>query len=130
MSVTGLARWHELVRTRDFTGVNALLAEDVVFHSPVVHTPQRGAMTTAMYLRAAGHLLGNAHFRYVREVHDGRDAMLEFETELDGVHINGVDMIRWDDSDRIVDFKVMLRPAKALEAVQRGMAALLSARPG
>ena len=56
--------------------------------------------------------------------------MLEFETELDGVHINGVDMIRWDDNGRIVDFKVMLRPAKALEVVQRGMAALLSARPG
>lgn len=130
MSPLGLERWHRLVRERDFAGVGELLAEDVVFHSPVVHTPQRGRIVTSMYLRAAGHVLGNASFRYVREVHCGRDAVLEFELELDGVHVNGVDMIRWNDEGLIVDFKVMLRPAKALEVVQRKMAELLAPRAG
>lgn len=126
MSARGLAAWHRLVRERDFAGVAELLDEAVVFHSPVMHTPQRGRIVTAMYLRAAGHVLGNESFRYVRELHAGNDAVLEFELELDGVQINGVDMIAWNAADLIVDFKVMLRPAKALEAVQRKMAELLA----
>jgi hypothetical protein len=125
MSAVGLARWHRLVRERDFASVAELLSEDVVFHSPVVHTPQRGRVLTSMYLRAAGHLLGNPSFRYVRELHSGSDAVLEFELELDGVQINGVDMIRWDAEGRIVDFKVMLRPQRAMEAVKERMAAML-----
>lgn len=126
MSARGLAAWHRLVGERDFAGVAELLDEAVVFHSPVMHTPQRGRIVTAMYLRAAGHVLGNESFRYVRELHVGDDAVLEFELELDGVQINGVDMIRWNAADLIVDFKVMLRPARALEAVQRKMAELLA----
>lgn len=126
MSATGLAAWHRLVRERNFAGVAELLDEDVVFHSPVMHAPQRGRIVTSMYLRAAGHVLGNDSFRYVRELHAGSDAVLEFELELDGVQINGVDMIRWNASDQIIDFKVMLRPARALEAVQRKMAELLA----
>lgn len=121
-----LAQWHRLVATRDPSGLDALLAEEVVFHSPVVHTPQRGRLLTRMYLTAAMHVLGNASFRYVREVVGAADAVLEFEAEVDGITVNGVDMIRWDAQGRIIDFKVMVRPAKAMALLQQKMAELLA----
>ena len=114
-----------MVRTRDPSGLDALLAEDVVFHSPVVHSPQRGKKLTAWYLTAALRVFGNPTFRYVREIAGASDAMLEFETEIDGVFVNGVDIIRWNESGRIVDFKVMLRPLKAINFVHQRMAAML-----
>lgn len=117
--------WHALVEARDMTGLDDLLSDDVVFHSPVVHTPQVGKAITAKYLGAALQVLNNAHFRYLREVVGERDAMLEFETELDGVRINGVDIIRWDDAGRITDFKVMVRPLKAINQVHQAMGAML-----
>lgn len=121
-----LAQWHRLVATRDPSGLDALLADEVVFHSPVVHTPQRGRLLTRMYLTAAMHVLGNASFRYVRELVGAGDAVLEFEAEVDGITVNGVDMIRWDSQGRIVDFKVMVRPAKAMALLQQKMAELLA----
>ena len=117
--------WHALVEARDMTGLDDLLSDDVVFHSPVVHTPQVGKAITAKYLGAALQVLNNAHFRYLREVVGERDAMLEFETEIDGVRINGVDIIRWDDAGRITDFKVMVRPLKAINQVHQAMGAML-----
>ena len=93
----------------------------------MVHTPQRGKAITALYLTGAMHVLNNEHFRYEREVVGARDAVLEFVTQIDGVHINGVDLIRWNDDGRIVDFKVMVRPLKAINALQLQMAALLQA---
>src|SRR5512134_1132705 len=93
-----LEAWHRMVRTRDPSGLDTLLAEDVVFHSPVVHSPQRGKKLTAWYLTAALHVLGSPAFRYVREITGASDAMLEFETEIDGVFVNGVDIIRWNES--------------------------------
>lgn len=124
-----LETWHRIVRTRDPSGLDALLAEDVVFHSPVVHSPQRGRKLTVWYLTAALHVLGNPAFRYVREIIGTSDAMLEFETEIDGVVVNGVDIIRWDESGRVIDFKVMLRPLKAINLVQQRMAAMLQSGP-
>jgi hypothetical protein len=103
-----------------------LLADDCVFHSPVVHTPQQGGDRTAGYLSAAIRVLGNSTFRYVRQVVAGRDAVLEFEAELDGIHINGVDLIHWDEAGRIIDFKVMVRPLKAVNLLHQKMAAALS----
>ncbi|MDQ1349134.1 MAG: hypothetical protein QG573_2512 [Acidobacteriota bacterium] len=123
-----LAAWHELVHTRNPRGLEALLADEVVFHSPVVHTPQHGKALALQYLRAAVAVFGNETFRYVRELAGERDAVLEFEVEIDGVHVNGVDLIRWDDAGRIVDFKVLVRPLKAMLAIQQKMAALLQAR--
>jgi hypothetical protein len=120
-----LAVWHELVRTRDATKLPDLLAEDVVFHSPVVHTPQRGKAIATMYLRGALHVLNSEHFRYEREIVGERDAVLEFATEVDGIHVNGVDLIRWNDGGQIVDFKVMLRPLKAINIVHQKMGELL-----
>ena len=124
-----LKAWHEIVVARDGSGLEALLAEDVVFHSPVVHTPQRGKAICTLYLRGALHVLNNEHFRYAREVVAGRDAVLEFVTQIDGVHINGVDLIRWDEDGRIVDFKVMLRPLKAINIVHQKMGELLQRLP-
>ncbi len=120
-----LAVWHDLVKTRDAGKLAALLADDVVFHSPVVHTPQRGKAITLLYLQGALHVLNNGHFRYEREIVGPRDALLEFTTEIDGVHINGVDLIRWDDSGQIVDFKVMVRPLKAVNALHQKMGEML-----
>jgi hypothetical protein len=117
--------WHRLVRTRDVSGLDTLLDDEVVFYSPVVHTPQRGKKITAMYLAAAFRVFFNPTFRYVREIDDTGDAMLEFETEIDGVLVNGVDIIKWNEAGRIVEFKVMLRPLKAINLIHEKMAAML-----
>jgi hypothetical protein len=117
--------WHRLVRHQDPGGLNALLAEDAVFHSPVVHAPQRGRKLAAMYLTAAFGVFCNPTFRYVREIVGASDAMLEFETEIDGILVNGVDIIRWNDAGQIVDVKVMLRPLKAINLIHQKMAAML-----
>jgi hypothetical protein len=102
-----------------------LLADDAVFHSPVVHTPQVGKPVVMAYLVAASHVLGNDSFRYIRELVDGNEMMLEFVTELDGITINGVDIIRLNDAGKISDFKVMVRPLKAINAVWEMMGAQL-----
>jgi SnoaL-like domain len=120
--------WHRIVRERDVEALDALLANEVVFHSPVVHTPQRGRPITTMYLAAAVTVFGNASFRYVRELVGARDAVLEFVVEIDGIEVNGVDMIRWNDAGRIDDFKVMLRPLKAINLIHQKMGALLQSK--
>ena len=120
-----LATWLRLVRTHDPSGLDTLLAEDVVFHSPVVHTPQRGRKLASLYLGAAFQVFFNESFRYVREIVGPSDAMLEFETEIDGIVVNGVDLIEWNAAGQIVDFKVMIRPLKAINLIHQRMAAQL-----
>ncbi|HEY1391847.1 MAG TPA: nuclear transport factor 2 family protein [Methylibium sp.] len=127
MSNTPIASWHQLVRSHDATGLDDLLAEDAVFYSPVVHTPQRGKAITKKYLAAAFVVFFNPSFRYVRELVGERDAVLEFEVEIEGISVNGVDMIRWNDAGRITEFKVMLRPLKAVNLIHQKMAAMLQA---
>ena len=122
-----LDTWHDLVQTRNAKGLRDLLADEVVFHSPVVHTPQAGKAVTTQYLAAAFQVFFNASFRYVREVVGPRDAVLEFQVEIDGITVNGVDLIRWNDAGQIVDFKVMIRPLKAINLIHQRMAAMLQA---
>ena len=122
-----ITSWHRLVEDGDVGGLHAILAEDAVFHSPVVHTPQRGRAIVERYLAAAFTVFVNPSFRYVREVVGEHDAVLEFEVELDGIHVNGVDMLRWNTQGQIVDFKVMVRPLKAINLVHAKMAAMLAA---
>lgn len=122
----GLAAWHDVLESRDPDALRALLAEDAVFRSPVVFRPQEGRDLAAMYLLGAMAVLGDAGFHYTRIVREGSDAILEFEAELDGNLVNGVDMIHFDTAGRIVDFTVMLRPLRGLEAVRTRMAALLN----
>jgi hypothetical protein len=125
MVVTPLEQWHRMVETRSSDGLDALLSDQVVFHSPVVHTPQVGKLLTALYLMAAFRVFLNESFHYVREVVGERDAVLEFQVEIDGIRVNGVDMLRWDDEGKITEFKVMVRPLKAINLIHQKMAALL-----
>lgn len=121
-----LAAWHEIVETQAPEKLDALLADDAVFHSPVVHSPQEGKEITTLYLTAACHvLLGSETFTYVREVASGNNAVCEFTAELDGIKINGVDMIHWNDDGKIDDFKVMIRPLKAVNLLHRMMGEML-----
>jgi hypothetical protein len=119
--------WHGLVEANDPSGLGQLLADDVVFISPVVHTPQHGKAIATAYLSAAFQVFFNPSFRYVREIVGPSDAMLEFETEIDGVLVNGVDLIKWNDANRIIEFKVMLRPLKAVNLIHERMGAMLAA---
>jgi hypothetical protein len=127
MTLNTLAAWHDLVESRNVKGLAALLADNCVFHSPVVHTPQVGKAVTLQYLSAAFHVFFNPSFRYVREVAGANDAVLEFQVEIDGIAVNGVDMIQWGADGRIVDFKVMIRPLKAINLIHQKMAAMLQA---
>ena len=127
----GVAAWHEYMKSGgDADLLSAQIAEDAVFHSPVVHSPQAGKAKVMLYLLSAAKVLGNDSFRYVREVIEGNDALLEFTSEIDGIHINGIDLIRFDDEGKINDFKVMVRPVKAVNKLWEMMAAQLQAAQG
>ena len=125
----GVVAWHAyMAGGGDPQALRDLLADDAVFHSPVVHTPQEGRDKVFAYLHAASHVLGGDDFRYLREIVDGDQAVLEFQSELDGIQINGVDIIRWNGEGKIEDFKVMVRPLKAINKVWEKMAAMLAAQ--
>lgn len=120
-----LTSWHQQISSRDVSKLDDILADNATFHSPVVHTPQHGKDITKMYLSAAFHVLLNESFHYVREVADDNNAILEFMVEVDGVQVNGVDMIHWDHDGKIDDFKVMLRPYKAINLIKDKMREML-----
>lgn len=120
-----IAKWHKLTKERDSGGLDGILADKVVFHSPVVHTPQEGKAITTLYLTAALHTLNNGHFEYQREILQGDNAMLEFTTELDGIRINGVDIIHIDENGLIDNFKVMVRPLQGVNKIHAMMGAML-----
>jgi hypothetical protein len=136
--------WHRLLRGELAGGLESLLDDDVVFYSPILFSPQRGKALTTMYLSAAfevflggqpaaaGPSAANGEtgsFRYVNEILDGNHAALEFETELDGKYVNGIDLITCNDAGRIVEFKVMIRPLQAVNVLHERMRALLEAAP-
>ena len=125
MPTSPLPAWHELIRSRNPEGLEAILADDVVMHSPVMHTPLRGKAITRQYLHAALRVFINDSFHYVREVCGPSDAILEFEVSIDGILVNGVDMIHWNEEGQIDDFKVMLRPLKAVNLIHQKMAEML-----
>jgi hypothetical protein len=147
MIETTIARWHQHLRGELPGGLDELLHDDVVFFSPVVFTPQRGKAVTKMYLEAAGATLGGepgaapsvvgedrehggntavgGKFRYVSEVMSGNRAVLEFETEMAGKYVNGIDLITCDDDGKIIEFKVMIRPLQAINALHEAMRAML-----
>jgi hypothetical protein len=117
MEAKAIRNWHAFARSRDPALLESLIADDAVFQSPAVHAPQQGRAIVIQYLAAAMEVLGNTSFQYVGEWTGERSAVLEFETTIDGVYVNGVDIIHWGDDDRITRFKVMVRPMKALHAV-------------
>jgi len=126
MSPSPIPQWHEIVRTQNASGISSLLAEKVIFYSPVAHTPQHGRKVASKYLTAAFKVFFNETFCYVREISGSHDAVLEFQVEIDGIIVNGVDLIKWDDEGRIIEFKVMLRPLKAINLIHQKMASMLS----
>jgi hypothetical protein len=125
MSNATLDAWHRMIEERNAAALDDVLADDAVFHSPVVHTPQEGKALTKLYLSAAIMVLGGSNFNYVREVIGESDAVLEFTAELNGIHINGVDMIHWNADGKIDDFKVMIRPLKAVNLLHGLMGQML-----
>jgi hypothetical protein len=125
MSNSTLDAWHRMIKERNAAALDDVLAEDAVFHSPVVHTPQEGKALTKLYLSAAIMVLGSSNFEYVREVINESDAVLEFTAEINGIFINGVDMIHWDSDGKIDDFKVMIRPLRAVNLLHQMMGQML-----
>lgn len=124
--ITGAENWHAYMAAPSAAALDALLADDVVFESPVVHTPQRGKAITLKYLDAAAKVLGGEGFRYVGEWHADASAILEFETVIDGIRVNGIDMIWWNETGQITRFKVMVRPLKAINMLHQLMGASLA----
>ncbi len=123
MPVT-IAAWHRLVEAKDPALLDDLLAEDCVFRSPAVHTPQEGKQLTTQYLSAAMVVLGPT-LTYRREWYADDSAVLQFAAEVDGLTVDGIDMITWGDDGRITEFAVMVRPVKALHRLMELMAAEL-----
>jgi hypothetical protein len=117
--------WNEVLISRDISKLNAILDDEVIFYSPIVHTPQIGKKKTQLYLTAALQVIANDSFKYVKKVIDGNETILEFETEIDGIIVNGVDIITWNDDGKIIEFKVMIRPLKAINLIHQKMGELL-----
>lgn len=114
-------KWHEVINSDDMNALDNIIAEEAVFSSPVVFTPMEGKEITMMYLHAAGQSFNMEKFRYTKEIHDGMNSVLEFETYIDDISVNGVDMIEWNQDGMISNFKVMIRPFKAVQKVQEKM---------
>ena len=117
-----LDSWHQIIRNGDASALDTLIADDAGFHSPVVHTPQVGKAIVVKYLTAAANVLLDESFKYLREMVDERQAMLEFQVTLDDIVINGVDHIRWNDNNQIIEFKVWVRPLKGMQKLHQAMA--------
>ena len=137
--MSAIEKWHDIMKSG---GSNAkekldnLLHDDVVFYSPVVFTPQKGKDITKLYLAAASGVVSNdkktpdsekkeSKFKYVKEVVNGNTACLEFETEMNGIYVNGIDLISWDDEDKITEFKVLIRPLQAVNTIHEMMGKML-----
>ena len=120
-----IAAWHKLIETKDAAALDNIRADNVVFHSPIVHTPQEGKPITTLYLTAALYVFNNDSFKYLREVISNNNAVLEFSTVIEGITVNGVDMITWGADGRITEFKVMVRPLKAINLIHRMMGEML-----
>lgn len=121
-----ISNWHESINKRDASKLGSMLSDNTVLHSPVIHTPIQGKKMVSMYLQAAFHTFLTDDFRYVKEFVNGQTAVLEFQLTLNGIEVNGIDMITWNDDQQITEFKVMIRPFKALNMINDQMTAMLA----
>ena len=131
-----IKKWHDHIKGEFRGGFDELLADDVIFYSPIVFSPQNGKELTTLYLMAAGNTFGGdkakdgtlegSSFNYTKEILEGNQAMLEFETQIDGKHVNGVDIITFNDSGKISEFKVMIRPLQAVQIIHEQMQKMLT----
>ena len=133
-----IEKWYEVIKTDNPDKYDEILAEDCVFYSPVVYTPQRGREITKMYLMAAGGVFGGedspkeildetspSKFRYIKEIIGENSAVLEFESEIDGIYVNGIDLISWNEENKITEFKVIVRPLQAVNKLHQQMQDML-----
>ena len=136
--MSAVEKWYEVMKSNDMNKLDELLAEDVVFYSPVVYTPQKGKDITKMYLMAAGGVFGEetkdevtdsnnsqSKFKYIKEIIGEKPALLEFETEMNGIYVNGVDVISWNEEGKITEFKVIVRPLQAVNMLHQKMQTML-----
>jgi hypothetical protein len=121
MQPIAVSNWKSFFSTGKLSALEACLAEEVIFESPVVHTPQVGKAKTVKYLYSAQRVFYNPSFVYLREWIEPNSSVLELQTSIDGVLINAVDIISWNDDDKITGFKVMIRPLKAIQHVHKLM---------
>ena len=131
-----IKKWHDHIKGQFPGGLDELLADDVIFYSPIVFSPQKGKELTTLYLMAAGNTFGGdkakdgtlegSSFKYIKEILEGNQAMLEFETQIDGKYINGVDIITFNESGKISEFKVMIRPLQAVQIIHEQMQKMLT----
>ncbi|MFY0602805.1 MAG: hypothetical protein JXQ93_02570 [Flavobacteriaceae bacterium] len=126
----GLKKWHHFVNTKSTEGLDDFIEEDAILYSPVVWTPIEGKFMVTMYLMAAAQIIANEKFTYVREVLDDKNAVLEFLTEIDGVTVEGVDMIQFTDKGKLKEIKVMVRPLKAMNIIHQKMGEYLQKMQG
>ena len=133
-----IEKWYEVIKSDNPDKYDEILAEDCVFYSPVVYTPQRGREITKMYLMAAGGVFGGEDspkeildeksplkFRYIKEIIGENSAVLEFESEIDGIYVNGIDLISWNEENKITEFKVIVRPLQAVNKLHQQMQNML-----
>ena len=136
--MSAVEKWFEVMKSNDMDKLDELLAEDVVFYSPVVYTPQKGKDITKMYFMAAGGVFGEgtkdevtdsnnsqSKFKYIKEIIGEKSALLEFESEMNGIYVNGVDVISWNEEEKITEFKVIVRPLQAVNMLHQKMQAML-----
>ena len=119
-----IKNWHNFVATKDVSILDNLISVDAVFYSPVVHSPQIGDKITKTYLKAASEVLFNDSFKYINEIHQDKTAICEFECELENIYINGIDIISWENN-KIISFKVMVRPLKGILLLKEKMGKIL-----
>ena len=125
----GLALWHQCMQTKDFSRLDEFLHDDVIFYSPVVFTPQKGKRITSAYLAAAGQSLAD-EFNYVKEIITQKHVVLEFECKIDGKYVNGIDMMTFDEEGKCTEFRVMVRPLQAVNAIHQSMMTILEKMKG
>ena len=124
-NLVGLDTWHKFVNERNIHELNSFISDDVTLFSPVVFKPIKGKFMVTMYLQAAAEIIANDSFKYVREVVDKQNAILEFETEINGLSVHGVDMLQFTTDGKLKEIKVMIRPLKGVNVVHQKMAEYL-----
>ena len=120
-----IIKWHEVVKNRDYNLLESILADDIIFYSPVVYTPPKGKQLALQYLMAASEVFNSSSFKYDKEVIGSSNASLEFSLTLDNTDINGIDLISWDESGKILEFKVFIRPLQGVNMIHKLMQGML-----
>ena len=120
-----IEQWHEVVKLRDYSLLETILSEDVIFYSPVVYTPQKGKKIALQYLAAASEVFNTNSFRYEKEIVMNRSASLEFSLNINETDINGIDLISWNNDNKINEFKVFIRPLQGVNVIHQLMQSML-----